>query len=157
MIQAIINAGIIVIIFSIALYLCYALGLSMVFRKLGEPGWHAIVPMYNFARLIHALRLPKSWFALSLTPGVGAVYSVAVAYRLGRVFHKSFAYSTFWLIPGSPFGMLQIGFSRKPMRIEVLDEPKPSIKQIQQRLSKKSKTKKIIFFAYFTISISYQY
>ncbi len=137
MIQAIINAGIIVIIISVILYLCYAIGLSMVFRKLGEPGWHAIVPMYNFACLINALHLPKTWFALSLTPGVGAVYSVAVAYRLGRVFHKSFAYSTFWLIPGSPIGMLQIGFSRKPIKLEVLSEPKPSIKQIQQRLSKK--------------------
>ncbi len=139
MIQALINASIAVIIIAIFLYLCYALGLSMVFRKLGEPAWHAIVPMYNFACLIRVLRLPQSWFALSLTPGVGAVYSVAVAYRLGRVFRKSFAYSTFWLIPGSPIGMLQIGFSRQSMRLEVLDEPKPSIKELQEKLGKKKK------------------
>lgn len=137
MIQALINASIIVIIIAVILYLCYALGLSMVFRKLGEPSWHAIVPMYNFACLIRVLKLPQSWFALSLTPGVGAIYSVAVAYRLGRVFQRSFAYSTFWLIPGSPIGMLQIGFSRKPINSDVLNEPKPSIKEIQQRLSKR--------------------
>ncbi len=139
MIQAIINAGIIVIIIAVILYLCYALGLSMVFRKLGEPSWHAIVPMYNFACLIKVLKLPPSWFALSLTPGIGAVYSVAVASRLGKLFHKSFAYSTFWLIPGSPLGMLHIGFSRQPMNLDVLNEPQPSIKQIQKRLSNKKK------------------
>jgi hypothetical protein len=119
----------------------YSIGLAKVFLKFGEVWGKAFIPLYNFKVLIHILRLPKKWFILSLTPYVGTIYSVAVAYRLGRVFGKGLAYSSVWLIIGSPIGMLQIGFSKKPMHTDVLKEPTPSIKDLEKRLLRNKKTR----------------
>jgi hypothetical protein len=137
--QLLYNLGIIVIVALIVMYIMYSVGLAKVFIKLGEIWWKAFIPLYNFKKLISILNLPKKWFVLSLTPYLGTIYSVAVAYRLGRVFGKGLAYSSVWLIIGSPIGMLQIGFTKKPMHLDVLKEPAPRIKDLQNRLLKKKK------------------
>lgn len=135
-VQILQGIGIVIIIAFLVMYVSYSIGLSRVFKKLGEPGWHAFILGYNFMRLIKILHLPKKWFFLALTPYVGVIYSVAVAYRLGKVFHKGLAYSSFWLTVGSPLGMLQIGFTKKQLDITVLSEPTPSISALKKSLAK---------------------
>jgi hypothetical protein len=137
--EILINIGLVLVVFIIIIYLMYSVGLAKVFAKLGEVKWKAFVPLYNFKTLIEVLHLPSRWFVLSLTPYIGTVYSVAVAYRLGRVFGKSLVYSSVWLIVGSPIGMLQIGFSNTPLHLEVIKEPPPNIKDIERRLMRNKK------------------
>lgn len=134
-----IGLGWVVIVIFLVMYSCYCIGLMRVFHRLGQKRWQAIVPLYNFYCLIRVLKLPKKWFVLSLTPYVGTIYSVAVAYRLGRVFKKSLAFSAFWLTLGSPLGMLYIGYSKVELNFKVLDESTPNIKQLEKMLSKNKK------------------
>lgn len=135
-VQILQGIGIVLIIGFLIMYFSYSFGLSLVFKKLGEPRWHAYILAYNFMRLIKILHLPKKWFVLALTPYVGVIYSVAVAARLGKVFHKGLAYSSFWLTVGSPLGMLQIGFSKIQPDLTVLSEPTPSISALKKSLAK---------------------
>ncbi|MDQ5944344.1 MAG: hypothetical protein QG658_411 [Patescibacteria group bacterium] len=119
-------------------YLVYMLGLGLVFRRLGEKMWLAYVPAYNYLVLIRILGLPKSWQAVVFVPYLGPIYSIPIGIRLGKIFGKGAAFSSFWLTLGAPVGMLIIAFSKKPLNLDVIKEPTPHIdtKKLKQ-LSKK--------------------
>lgn len=108
-------------------YLVYMLGLGLVFRKLNQKMWPAFIPAYNYIVLIRVLGLPKSWQAVALVPYLGPIYSIPIGIRLGKIFGKSAAFSSFWLTLGAPVGMLIIVFTKKPLKLEVIDEPAPTI------------------------------
>lgn len=108
-------------------YLVYMLGLGLVFRRLGTKMWLAYIPAYNYLILIRTLGLPKSWQAVALIPYLGPIYSIPIGIRLGKIFGKGPAFSSFWLTIGAPVGMLIIAFSKKPLNLAVIKEPPPTI------------------------------
>ena len=140
MIKAIISAGILVIAAMMFLYLVYCIGLSLVFKKLSTPRWRAFIPMINYFSLINALGLPKSWYGASIVPYAGTVYSIAIAIRLGKVFGKGTAFSSFWLTAAAPVGMFVISLSKVKLDLAVIKSPAPAI---DPRKAMRSASKKL--------------
>ncbi len=120
--NALVNIGIAFAVTMVVLYIVYMIGLILVLRRLKKLTWHAFVPILNYYAQVVAINAPKSWFALSLPPYVGAVYAGSVAIRLGRIFNKGPLFSLTWLTLGAPVGMFIIGLSKAPVNEEALLE-----------------------------------
>src|SRR5579864_1258738 len=72
-----------------------------VFAKAGQPGWAAIVPIYNAIVLLQITGRPLWWIVLFMIPLVNLVVGILVAIDLA----KSFGQST-----GFAFGLIFLGF-----------------------------------------------
>jgi len=74
----------------LALYVWLALALSAVFRKSGEEGWKAWVPVLNAIVLLELGGLSGWWLLLWLVPGLGMlavwVFVIVACHRIGRSF-----------------------------------------------------------------------
>ena len=60
-----------------------------VFTKAGEPGWAAIVPIYNVIVMLKIAGKPLWWFILLLIPFVNFVVLILVMISLAEKFGKS--------------------------------------------------------------------
>ncbi|HEV3216692.1 MAG TPA: DUF5684 domain-containing protein [Vicinamibacterales bacterium] len=71
------------------------------FTKAGEPGWAAIVPIYNLIVLLKIAGKPAWWFLLLLVPLVNFVVLIIVLLSLARNFGKGggFAMGLLFLPP----------------------------------------------------------
>lgn len=58
------GAGIIIawVIIGIVIWIVQAAGYWKMFEKAGQPGWAAIIPIYNVWVMIEIIRRPKNWF-----------------------------------------------------------------------------------------------
>lgn len=72
-----------------------------IFEKAGQPGWAAIVPIYNVVVLLQIVGKPLWWIILFLIPLVNVVAGILVYIDLAKCFGKS---------TGFAFGMLFLGF-----------------------------------------------
>ncbi|HVT03066.1 MAG TPA: DUF5684 domain-containing protein [Thermoanaerobaculia bacterium] len=77
-----------------------------VFEKAGEPGWAAIVPIYNFIVLLKIAGKPVWWIILLLIPFVNFVILIIIALSLARNFGKG---------AGFAIGLLLLPFIFYPM------------------------------------------
>lgn len=76
------------IIFALIIGVVMIAALWKVFAKAGEPGWAAIVPIYNILTMLKIAGKPGWWFLLFLIPGVNAIISILVAISLAAKFGK---------------------------------------------------------------------
>ena len=60
-----------------------------VYEKAGEPGWAAIVPIYNFVVLLRMAGKPLWWVFLLLVPIVNVIVTIVVFVRVARNFGRS--------------------------------------------------------------------
>ena len=68
-------------------------GFWKVFTKAGQPGWAAIVPIYNVIVLLQIVRRPLWWIVLMLIPLVNVVVVIIVLIDLARVFGKGVGFA----------------------------------------------------------------
>ena len=61
-------------------------GIWKVFTKAGEPGWAAIVPIYNIIVLLKIAGRPAWWFILLLIPVVGLIVGIMVSIDVAKKF-----------------------------------------------------------------------
>lgn len=72
-----------------------AIGLLMIasfwkiFSKAGEPGWAAIIPIYNIIVLLKVVGRPLWWIILMIIPFVNIVIGIILAIDLAKRFNKS--------------------------------------------------------------------
>jgi len=64
-------------------------GLWKTFEKAGQPGWAAIVPIYNVIILLKIAGRPMWWFVLMLIPFVSIIVAIIVAIDVAKNFGKS--------------------------------------------------------------------
>ena len=57
-----------------------------IFTKAGEPGWAAIVPIYNFIVLLKITGKPVWWFVLLLIPCANFVVLILLMIALSKKF-----------------------------------------------------------------------
>jgi len=81
------EAGIIIVYLAILVFMIAA-GWKL-YEKAGQPGWAAIVPIYNIVILMKIIKKPTWWVLLFLIPIVGFVISIIVALEMAKVFGKS--------------------------------------------------------------------
>ncbi len=85
-------------------------GLWKIFVKAGEPGWAAIIPLYNIWVLLRVVGRPGWWLILLLIPVVQIVAWFMVALDLSKAFDKGTGYTIgIFLFPY--FFFLILGFS----------------------------------------------
>ena len=72
-----------------------------IFVKAGEPGWAAIIPIYNLVVLLKIVGRPVWWIVLFLIPFVNLIMAFIVAFDLAKVFGKGagFAIGMIFLAP----------------------------------------------------------
>ncbi len=93
------------------------IGLWKTFVKAGQPGWAAIIPIYNFYVLLQVIGRPSWWLVLLLLPIVPFVGPIAfmvvyivIALDLAKSFGKSPAFGIIALWLFSIVGYLILGF-----------------------------------------------
>jgi hypothetical protein len=84
----------------------------IIFNKAGQPGWAAIVPIYNVIVLLRVVNRPWWWILLMLIPLVNIVLMIIVIFDFGKSFGKSGAWSFFLLLLLSIIGMLILAFGK---------------------------------------------
>ena len=81
-----------------------------IFVKAGEPGWAAIIPLYNTYTLVKIAGLNPLLFLLFLVPFVNVVFAIYVMIKIGEAFGKTVGWSVIFLVILSFIGMLMVGF-----------------------------------------------
>ncbi len=74
------------LLFFVVIYLIGVLPLWLVFNKAGQPGWHALIPIFNTYVLLKVVGRPGWWLILFFIPIVNLVVWIIVAYDLARSF-----------------------------------------------------------------------
>ena len=96
--------GMMIVFAVIALFLIAAMW--KVFEKAGEPGWAAIIPIYNLIILLKIAGKPAWWFLLFIVPVVNFVIAIIVALAIAKNFGKG---------TGFGLGLAFLGFVFYPM------------------------------------------
>ncbi len=77
-----------------------------IFTKAGQPGWAALVPIYNLVVLLQVVGRPVWWIVLMLIPLVNLVIFILVAIDLAKSFGKG---------AGFGMGLVFLGFIFYPI------------------------------------------
>jgi hypothetical protein len=82
-------AGIVIMLVELVIAGLMIAAMWKVFVKAGEPGWAAIVPVYNILVLLKIAGKPAWWVVLFLIPVVNFVIGIIVAIQVAQRFGKS--------------------------------------------------------------------
>ena len=74
-----------------------------VFVKAGEPGWAAIVPVYNLVVLLKITGKPLWWLAMFCIPFANLVVIVMIMIHLAKCFGKSAGFGVGLVVLGVVF------------------------------------------------------
>ncbi len=86
-------AVLIILLIELLVIVVVIAGLWKVFVKAGEPGWAAIVPIYNTYVLLKIVGRPWWWLILMIIPLVGLIVWIIAALDLAKSFGKSVAFA----------------------------------------------------------------
>lgn len=75
-------------------------------EKAGQPGWAAIVPIYNIVVLLRVAGKPWWWIFLLLIPLVNIVFAILITVGIARNFGKGIGFA---------LGLLFLGFIFYPI------------------------------------------
>jgi len=91
---------------SFAFLAAVAIGRWKVFEKAGQPGWGAVVPIYNLYLLLQVARRPAWWLVLYFVPLLFLIPLVVVPLDIAKHFGKSAAFG---------IGLMFLGFIFYPI------------------------------------------
>jgi hypothetical protein len=89
-----------------ALTILYIISMWKIFTKAGQPGWAAIIPIYNIYVLLKIVGKPGYWLLLMLIPFVNIVFAIWSTNMLSKSFGKD---------EGFTVGLLLLGFVFYPI------------------------------------------
>lgn len=95
--------------FSLIVGILAIIGMWKMFTKAGQPGWAAIIPIYNIYILLKIVGRPWWWLLLLLIPIVNFIILILVNLDLAKSFGKSIAFAI-GLILLSPVFYIILGF-----------------------------------------------
>ena len=81
--------GMLMLLVWLAIVVVVIAGWWKTFEKAGQPGWGAIVPIYNIYLLTKIAGRPAWWVILFIIPIVGLVVAVIVSIDVAKSFGKS--------------------------------------------------------------------
>lgn len=103
------GGAILLVVLGLALFLLVVAGYWKTFEKAGEPGWKAIIPIYNIYVLLRIVGRPGWWLVLMLIPFVNIVIAVIVANDLSTSFGKGLGFTVGLLLLTPVFAAI-LGF-----------------------------------------------
>ena len=80
--------GIIFLVIELAILAVVVAGIWKTFAKAGQPGWAAIVPIYNLYVMLTIVGRPIWWILLYFIPCVGIIMAFIVAIDMAKAFGK---------------------------------------------------------------------
>jgi uncharacterized protein DUF5684 len=101
-----------VVIYAILIVLEIA-AVWMLFTKARQPGWAAIIPIYNAVVMMRVAQRPGWWVILMFIPVVSLIVGIVIALDIARLFGKSGAFAigliflSFIFVPILGFGSAQ--------------------------------------------------
>ncbi len=81
--------GIIILVLGLALVGLVLASFWRVFARAGQPGWAALVPIYNTITLLRVAGKPGWWILLLLVPGLNLIPLISVPFGVAKRFDKS--------------------------------------------------------------------
>lgn len=112
-----------------ALMIIAIIGIWRTFEKAGQPGWGAIIPIYNAYNAYLLLKIagrPGWWLILLLIPLVNVVIWLLVSIDIAQSFGKSAAWGVILLFLLTGLGLLILGFSDAQYRGPAAARPAPT-------------------------------
>src|ERR1051326_1831572 len=97
-------------LFMLAVVVVVIVGFWKVFEKAGQPGWAAIVPIYNIVVLLQIAGRPVWWVLLFLIPFVNIAIGLIVAMDIAKSFGQSAVFGIVLLFLLGGIGYLVLGF-----------------------------------------------
>lgn len=97
-------------VLSLALGVLIIASMWKIFAKAGQPGWTALVPIYNIFVLLKIINKPGWWIILMLIPLVNFIAAAIVGIELAKVFGKSAVFGIFGLFLFSIIGYPILAF-----------------------------------------------
>jgi hypothetical protein len=94
----------------LAMIVVAIVGMWKVFEKAGQPGWAAIVPIYNIYVLTQIAGRPAWWIVLFLIPIVNFVVAIILSIDIAKAFGQSAVFGIVLLFLFSVIGYLMLGF-----------------------------------------------
>lgn len=94
----------------LAVIILIVAGLWKTFVKAGQPGWAAIIPIYNIFVWLQIAGRPGWWLLLFFIPFVNIVISLLVAIDIAKSFGKDALYGVILLWLFGAIGYLILGF-----------------------------------------------
>ena len=86
------------------------IGMWKVFEKAGQPGWAALVPLYNAYILLKIAGRPGWWLVLFFVPLANVIVAVILAIDVAKAFGQSPVFGIVFLFLLSGIGYLILGF-----------------------------------------------
>ncbi len=103
------NLGPVGTIILLAVIVLMVVAMWKVFTKAGEPGWAAIVPIYNIIVFLRISGKPVWWIILLIIPFVNFIISLLVSLGLAKNFGKGGGFGVgLWLL--APIFILILAF-----------------------------------------------
>jgi hypothetical protein len=96
-----IGIGLIVIILAVVVFIIAAMW--KIYEKAGQPGWAAIVPIYNLYVLLKIVGKPGWWLILFLIPIVNYVFIIWTYNMLSKSFGKEEGFTVGLVLLGVVF------------------------------------------------------
>lgn len=96
----------VLLLVELVIFVAVVVGLWKVYTKAGQPGWAAIIPIYNVYILLKIVGRPWWWLVLMFIPLINIIVGVVVLLDLAKCFGKSVLYA---------IGMILLGFIFIPL------------------------------------------
>lgn len=93
----------VVCLFYLAIVVLMVVAMWKIYVKAGQPGWAAIIPIYNIVVLMRIVGKPGWWTILYFIPLVNIVIAIIVTHRLSLSFGKEIGYTLGLLLIGIVF------------------------------------------------------
>jgi uncharacterized membrane protein YhaH (DUF805 family) len=97
------GGGIFFMLLALALTVLMIAAMWRVFEKAGEPGWAALIPIYNLYILLKIAGKPAWWLLLFVIPFVNFIAVIMVALAIARNFGKGVGFGLGLLVLGPVF------------------------------------------------------
>lgn len=86
-------------LFFVAILILYVAAYWQLYVKAGEPGWGALVPIYNLYLYCKIAGRPEWWLILFFVPLVNVVIALILAMDIAKAFSKSSGFGIgLWLL-----------------------------------------------------------
>ena len=82
------TVAVVLVVVYLAVFVLLIASIWKVFTKAGEPGWAAIVPIYNVIVMLRMTGKPLWWIGLYLIPLVNFIAAILVCIELAQCFGK---------------------------------------------------------------------
>ena len=103
------GASIISFLLTLVVGVVLLVGMWKMFIKAGQPGWAAIIPIYNVYVMLQIIGRPWWWLLLLFVPIVNFIVTVLMCSELAKAFGKGFIF-TIGLVFLSPIFTALLGF-----------------------------------------------